>query len=131
MSEIDEEDEDSLSFYLNNKDDEKEDEDRQLDIEKDKKEEEEIFNLYQKIGNLKDIESIKESEMTKNFDEQGNKYYNEYKVLQLLGKGAYSKVKLVSKDDVKYAMKIINKKELKKRKCLNKIKMAMSLSLIY
>ena len=116
MSEINDDDENSLSFYLNNKDDEKEDEDRQLDIEKDKKEEEEILNLYEKIGNLTDIKSIKESEMTKNFDEQGNKYYNEYKVLKLLGKGAYSKVKLVIKDDVKYAMKIIDKKELKKKK---------------
>ena len=116
MSEIDEEDENSLSFYLNNKDNEKEEEDRQLDIEKDKKEEQEIFNLYEKIGSLTDIKSIKESEMTKNFDEHGNKYYNEYKLLQLLGKGAYSKVKLVIKDDVKYAMKIIDKKELKKKK---------------
>jgi len=116
MSEINDDDENSLSFYLNNKDEEKEDEDRQLDIEKDKKEEEEILNLYEKIGNLTDIKSIKESEMTKNFDEQGNKYYNEYKVLKLLGKGAYSKVKLVIKDDVKYAMKIIDKKELKKKK---------------
>ena len=116
MSEIDDDDENSLSFYLNNKDNEKEDEERKLDIEKDKKEEEEIFNLYEKIGNLTDIKSIKESEMTKNYDEHGNKYYNEYKVLQLLGKGAYSKVKLVIKDGVKYAMKIIDKKELKKKK---------------
>ena len=116
MSEIDDDDENSLSFYLNNKDNEKEDEERKLDIEKDKKEEEEIFNRYEKIGDLTDIKAIKESEMTKNYDEQGNKYYNEYKLLGILGKGAYSKVKLVMKDNIKYAMKIINKKELKKKK---------------
>ena len=54
--------------------------------------------------------------MTKNYDDHGNKYYNEYKFLKILGKGSYSKVKLVMKDDQKYAMKIINKKELKKKK---------------
>ena len=54
--------------------------------------------------------------MTKNYDEQGNKYYNDYKLIKTLGKGSYSKVKLVMKDDQKYAMKIINKKELKKKK---------------
>ena len=113
MSEIDD-DEESLSFYL--KDKEINSEDRGPEIEQDKKEEEEIFNRYEKIGNLTDIKEIKESEMTKNYDKDGNKYYNEYKVIKLLGKGAYSKVKLVMKDDVKYAMKIIDKKELKKKK---------------
>ena len=113
-----EEDEDSLSFYLKNKEN-KEDNKEEInesEIEKDKKEEEEIFNRYEKIGNLTDIKSIKESDLTKNYDEQGNKYYNEYKVLQELGCGAYSKVKLVMKDNIKYAMKIIDKKELKKKK---------------
>ena len=114
MSEQDD-DEESLSFYLKNKDEDVDNEDRESEIEGDKKEEEEIFNRYEKIGDLTDIKEIKESEMTKNYDEQGNKYYNEYKLLSVLGKGAYSKVKLVMKDDVKYAMKIINKKELKKK----------------
>ena len=63
--------------------------------------------------------------MTKNFDEQGNKYYNEYKLLKVIGKGAYSKVKLVEKDNIKYAMKIIDKKKLKKKKVLSRIMMAM------
>ena len=113
-----EEDEDSLSFYLKNKEmkENNKEEEKESEIEKDKKEEEEIFNRYEKIGNLTDIKSIKESDLTKNYDEQGNKYYNEYKVLQELGRGAYSKVKLVMKDNVKYAMKIIDKKELKKKK---------------
>jgi len=105
----------SLSFYLKNK--EKNEGDENLtEIEKDKKEEEEIFNRYEKIGNLTDIKSIKESDLSKNYDEEGNKYYNEYKFIQILGQGAYSKVKLVMKDNIKYAMKIIDKKELKKKK---------------
>lgn len=119
MSDIEEDDEDSIGFYLKNK--EKNDSTTDIkknesEIEKDKKEEEEIFNRYEKIGNLTDIENIKESEMIKNYDEQGNKYYNEYKYVKTLGQGAYSKVKLVTKNDEKFAMKIINKKELKKKK---------------
>ena len=114
MSDIEDE-EDSLSCYLKNKENNNQ-EPTESEIEKEKKEEEETFNRYEKIGNLKDIESIKESEMTKNFDEQGNKYYNEYKLLKVIGKGSYSKVKLVEKDNIKYAMKIIDKKELKKKK---------------
>ena len=109
------EEEGSLSFFLKNKED-NDGEEPQSEIEKDKKEEEEIFNRYEKIGNLTDIKGIKESELTKNYDSQGNKYYNEYKYLQILGMGAYSKVKLVMKDNAKYAMKIIDKKELKKKK---------------
>ena len=114
-----EEDEDSLSLYLKNKENKEENnkkEEQETEIEKDKKEEEEIFNRYEKIGNLTDIKSIKESDLTKNYDQQGNKYYNEYKLLQELGRGAYSKVKLVMKNNVKFAMKIIDKKELKKKK---------------
>jgi [calcium/calmodulin-dependent protein kinase] kinase len=107
--------EESLSFYLKDKEENKEKEDED-EKERDKKEEEEILHRYEKIGNLKDIQDIKESELTKNYDDKGNKYYNEYQLIELLGKGAYSKVKLVVKDNVKYAMKIIDKKELKKKK---------------
>ena len=114
MSELDDEEE-SLSFYLKDKEENKEKEDED-EKERDKKEEEEILHRYEKIGNLKDIQAIKESELTKNYDDKGNKYYNEYQLIELLGKGAYSKVKLVVKDNVKYAMKIIDKKELKKKK---------------
>ena len=89
---------------------------REDELEADKIEEQEILNRYEKIGNLTDIKSIKESEMTKNYDEQGNKYYNEYKIIKLLGKGSYSKVKLVMKDNTKYAMKIVDKKVLKSKK---------------
>jgi [calcium/calmodulin-dependent protein kinase] kinase len=114
MSELGDEEE-SLSFYLKDKEENKEKEDED-EKERDKKEEEEILHRYEKIGNLKDIQAIKESELTKNYDDKGNKYYNEYQLIELLGKGAYSKVKLVVKDNVKYAMKIIDKKELKKKK---------------
>ena len=114
MSELGDEEE-SLSFYLKDKEENKEKEDED-EKERDKKEEEEILHRYEKIGNLKDIQDIKESELTKNYDDKGNKYYNEYQLIELLGKGAYSKVKLVVKDNVKYAMKIIDKKELKKKK---------------
>ena len=111
---IEDDEEDSLGAYIKNKDENNEiDED---EIAKDKKEEEEIFNRYEKIGNLTDIKTIKESELTKNYDKEGKKYYNEYKYIKLLGKGAYSKVKLVKKDDINYAMKIIDKKVLKNKK---------------
>ena len=110
-------DEDSLGAYLKNKN---KDQNMNLvnedEIEKDKKEEEEIFRRYEKIGNLTDIQSIQESNLIKNYDKEGNKYYNEYKYVKLLGRGSYSKVKLVIKDDVKYAMKIIDKKVLKSKK---------------
>ena len=111
---IEDDEEDSLGAYLKNKK-----EDTKIDeneIEMDKKEEEEIYHRYEKIGSLTDIKSIKESELTKNYDNEGNKYYNEYKYVKLLGKGSYSKVKLVIKDDIKYAMKIIDKKVLKNKK---------------
>ena len=111
---MEDDEEDSLGAYLKNKK-----EDKKIDeneIEMDKKEEEEIYHRYEKIGSLTDIKSIKESELTKNYDNEGNKYYNEYKYVKLLGKGSYSKVKLVIKDDVKYAMKIIDKKVLKNKK---------------
>ena len=111
---IEDDEEDSLGAYLKNKK-----EDKKIDeneIEMDKKEEEEIYHRYEKIGSLTDIKSIKESELTKNYDNEGNKYYNEYKYVKLLGKGSYSKVKLVIKDDIKYAMKIIDKKVIKNKK---------------
>ena len=111
-------DEDSLGAYLKEKNSDanmsmtiNEDE-----FEEDKKEEEEIFQRYERIGSLTDIKSIKESNLVKNYDSQGDKYYNEYKCEKVLGKGSYSKVKLVTKDGIRYAMKIIDKKLLKNKK---------------
>lgn len=114
---IEDDEENSLDLYLKtNKIPTNTQKINEDELEADKREEEEIFNRYEKIGNLTDIKSIKESEMTKNYDEQGNKYYNDYKLIKTLGKGSYSKVKLVMKDNVKYAMKIVDKKVLKSKK---------------
>ena len=116
-------DEDSLGAYIKQKTETDEisfiNED---ELEKDKIEEEEIFKRYETIGNLTDIENIKETNLAKNYDNEGNKYYNEYKYIKVLGKGSYSKVKLVEKDNIKYAMKIIDKKLLKSKRILKQDK---------
>ena len=116
-------DEDSLGAYIKQKTETDEisfiNED---ELEKDKIEEEEIFKRYETIGNLTDIENIKETNLSKNYDNEGNKYYNEYKYIKVLGKGSYSKVKLVEKDNIKYAMKIIDKKLLKSKRILKQDK---------
>ena len=74
------------------------------------------FHKCKKIGTLTDIENIKESICTKHYDENGNKYYNEYKFISFLGSGTFSKIELVEKDGKKYAMKIIDKEFLKSQK---------------
>ena len=74
------------------------------------------FHKFEKIGTLKDDEDIKESICTKHYDEQGNKYYNEYKFISFIGSGSFSKIELVEKDGKKYAMKIIDKEFLKSQK---------------
>ena len=74
------------------------------------------FNKYEKIGFLKDSIEIKESICTKHYDEKGNKYYNEYKFISFLGSGTFSKIELVEKDGIKYAMKIIDKSFLQSQK---------------
>ena len=125
-------DEDSLGAYIKQKTETDEisfiNED---ELEKDKIEEEEIFKRYETIGNLTDIENIKETNLAKNYDNEGNKYYNEYKYIKVLGKGSYSKVKLVEKDNIKYAMKIIDKKLLKSKRILKQDKDGNIISLIY
>ena len=74
------------------------------------------FHKYNKIGTLTDLIDVKESICTKHYDEEGNKYYNEYKFIKFLGSGAFSKIELVEKDGEKYAMKIIDKEFLKSQK---------------
>ena len=71
------------------------------------------LDKYNKIGTLTDLIDVKESICTKHYDEEGNKYYNEYKFIKFLGSGAFSKIELVEKDGEKYAMKIIDKEFLK------------------
>ena len=43
------------------------------------------FHKYNKIGTLTDLIDVKESICTKHYDEEGNKYYNEYKFIKFLG----------------------------------------------
>ena len=74
------------------------------------------FNKYKKIGTLTDLMDVKESICTKHYDEEGNKYYNEYKFIKFLGSGAFSKIELVEKDGQQYAMKIIDKEFLQSQK---------------
>ena len=74
------------------------------------------FPKYSKIGTLTDLIDVKESICTKHYDEEGNKYYNEYKFIKFLGSGAFSKIELVEKDGKEYAMKIIDKEFLKSQK---------------
>ena len=65
-----------------------------------------------KVENPEDESGIPERELTKKVNEKGEKFINEYKIISLIGEGAYSKVKLVEKNGKKYAMKIIDKKRL-------------------
>ena len=74
------------------------------------------FEQYEKIGTLTDLPDIKESICTKHYDDQGNKYYNEYKFISFLGSGTFSKIELVEKDGIKYALKIIDKAFLQSQK---------------
>ena len=50
-------------------------------------------------------------------DKDGNKKINQYIVLEELGRGAFAKVKLCvnTEDNKRYAMKIMDKKKLKKK----------------
>ena len=74
------------------------------------------FNKFDKMGFLKGSMDIKESICTKHYDQKGNKYYNEYRFVSFLGSGAFSKIELVEKDGIKYALKIIDKYFLKSQK---------------
>jgi [calcium/calmodulin-dependent protein kinase] kinase len=74
------------------------------------------YRKYQTIGTLADLPNIKESICTKHYDDQGNKYYNEYKFISFLGSGSFSKIELVEKEGVKYALKIIDKSFLQSQK---------------
>ena len=70
---------------------------------------------YNKISILTDLNTIVESEVIKKHV-NGFKYYNDYKLIKNLGEGGLCKVKLVEKDNIQYAMKIVNKKQLLKKK---------------
>ena len=74
------------------------------------------LHKYDKIGSLIDLPDIKETICTKHYDDQGNKYYNDYKFISFLGSGAFSKIELVEKDGIKYALKTIDKSFLQSQK---------------
>ena len=57
----------------------------------------------------KEKKNVPEVEVKKTKDDEGNKIINGYKLIKLLGKGSFSKIKLLEKNGKKYAMKIINK----------------------
>ena len=100
----------SLSFDSDNIEDQKaESEDETIDSYH-------KIDKYEKIGSLTDLPDIKESICTKHYDEQGNKYYNEYKFISFIGSGSFSKIELVEKDGIKYALKIIDKSFLQSQK---------------
>ena len=70
---------------------------------------------YKKIAILTDLNTIVESEVNIKYIDK-IKYYNEYKLIKSLGEGSICKVKLVEKNNVKYALKIVNKNLLLKKK---------------
>ena len=74
---------------------------------------------YKKIAVLTDLNTIVESVVKIKYIDK-IKYYNDYKTIKPLGEGSLCKVKLVEKDNVKYALKIINKTNLLKKKKFQK-----------
>ena len=74
-----------------------------------------LDSKYDKIGYITNFNTVKESEANIKFI-NNVKYYNEYKVLGNLGTGAVCQVELVEKDNVKYALKIVSKSFLDKKK---------------
>ena len=74
---------------------------------------------YKKIAVLTDLNTIVESVVKIKYIDK-IKYYNDYKLIKPLGEGSLCKVKLVEKDNVKYALKIINKTNLLKKKKFQK-----------
>ncbi len=70
---------------------------------------------YEKIAFLSDLNTIVESEVNIKYIDKV-KYYNDYKLIKKLGQGSICKVKLVEKKNMKFALKIVNKKILLKKK---------------
>ena len=101
----------SLSLSLDSQKEEEEEKNAGTDDET-----KNTLDKYEKIGLLKDSPEIKESICIKHYDEEGNKYYNEYKFISFLGSGSFSKIELVEKDGVKYALKVIDKVFLRSQK---------------
>ena len=101
---------DSFNSFGSETEEEKVDSDDELNYKSSK---------YKKIAILTDLNTITESEVKIKY--VGNvKYYNDYKLISKLGEGSICKVKLVEKNNIKYALKIINKNNLLKKKKFQK-----------
>ena len=74
------------------------------------------INTYKLIISMNSSNEIPESEYSKTKNENNQSVINGYTVIDTLGCGAFSKVKLVEKEGVQYAMKIIDKKQLQRKK---------------
>ena len=89
--------------------------DKNIPKEYNKADSEDELNLnskkYSKIGFLKDLNTIIISDAKIKYINKV-KYYNDYKLIKKLGAGSLCKVKLVEKNNIKYALKIIDKKKL-------------------
>ena len=74
--------------------------------------------LFKQGSSVRSITSqtIRENKAKITYDDDGDKKINQYRVIHLLGQGAFGKVKLVQNEDDKlsYAMKIQSKKKMKK-----------------
>ena len=70
----------------------------------------------------KEMKNVLEFEAEKTKDNEGNKIINGYKIIKLLGRGSFSKIKLIEKNGKKYAMKIINKTHLTSKTCFQRNK---------
>ena len=67
-----------------------------------------------KYKTKKEYQPIPETVLHKTRNSEGEIFYNDYKYVKFLGEGTFSKVKLVCKNNQQYAMKIIDKKLLRK-----------------
>ena len=99
-----------------NNEEEEEKEEEEGEDEKEELGDELILNpKYEKILIWTKENNVIESEVVIR-KENGVKYYNDYKLIKILGEGSICKVKLVEKNNIKYALKVINKQKLSKKK---------------
>lgn len=77
-----------------------------------------MLNYYLILMDKLEHKIIETNQVTLQYDKDNNKIVNEYLFKETIGKGAYSKVKKIIslKTNVEYAVKIINKRLLRKKK---------------
>jgi serine/threonine protein kinase len=74
------------------------------------------MSLNEKPTEIESTSDIPENEIIRSLDSKNRKIYNGYIVKKILGSGAFSKVKLVEKNGKEFAMKIIDKNKLQRKK---------------